>query len=157
MRPAARPWPVADSRPVRNAQGTGVAGESPQHAGLSRYDGISAFLLAARLRRVPAVHQVLDALTLVLERRVREALPAALLARRAKSALPGASFCSVPLNVTFVRSAVPWTSMSTLTVWIVPVGVGTCCPAAASVAAVGSGHNSRAPAVMRVEYYFAAE
>ena len=36
----------------------------------------------------------------------------------------------------FVRSALPCTSISTLTDWIVPVGVATCCPAAASVAAV---------------------
>src|SRR4029450_3069881 len=40
-----------------------------------------AFLLAPLLRRVPTVNQVLDALTLVLERRGRKALPAALLAR----------------------------------------------------------------------------
>ena len=55
---------------------------------------------------------------------------------RAKSAVPGAGFCSLPLKETFVRSAVPWTSMSTLTDWTVPVGVTTCWPAAASVAAV---------------------
>src|SRR4029453_6480851 len=42
---------------------------------------MSGFLLAPLLRRVPTVNQVLDALTLVLERRVRKALPAALLAR----------------------------------------------------------------------------
>jgi hypothetical protein len=45
---------------------------------------------------------------------------------RAKSAEPPASFCNLPLKVMFVRSAVPWTSMSTLTDWTVPVGVGTC-------------------------------
>src|SRR4029450_7878180 len=38
-------------------------------------------LLALLLRCVPTVNQVLDALALVLERRVRKALPAALLAR----------------------------------------------------------------------------
>src|SRR4029450_11958645 len=42
---------------------------------------MSGFLLAPLLRRVPTVNQELDALTLVLERRVRKALPAALLAR----------------------------------------------------------------------------
>src|SRR4029450_8905225 len=38
-------------------------------------------LLALLLRCVPTVNQVLDALALVLERRVRKALPAAVLAR----------------------------------------------------------------------------
>ena len=49
---------------------------------------------------------------------------------------PFVTFCALPLSVIFVRSALPSTSIRTLTDWIVPVGVATCCPAAASVSAV---------------------
>jgi hypothetical protein len=56
--------------------------ESPVNTGLSLLRRcMSALLLALLLRRVPTVNQELDALTLVLECRVRKALPATLLAR----------------------------------------------------------------------------
>jgi hypothetical protein len=61
----------------------GIEPKAPPGAGLSVATSavVSASRLGALLRRVPTVHQEPDALTLVLERRAREALPAALLAR----------------------------------------------------------------------------
>ena len=107
-------------------------------------------VLPLLMLRLPAVvpmrRLMLDeahTLALVLELRVREGLPAVVLAlvlarrrRGGGGTVTGSGTWATPLTEMLVTSATPWTSISTSAELIVPVGVGTCWPPAASVAAV---------------------